>query len=198
MPSSDFRVKRSVTLASGCGCSRFVRSLEPLWQAPTSIAHSWSPQNLALRSVMVAGLVSTAALAESLRLEPPPVLADKKRNCLDSKDYDLRIESCSAMIEHNPKDVVAYQNRGDAYGLKGEIDRAISDYTKAIEINPNYAPAYNGRGRAYTSKGDYLRAVADVTKAGELTRREPKRMGVAHKKPAEESWWTWVKSKVSK
>ena len=50
------------------------------------------------------------------------------------------------MIQRNPKDVVAYHNRGDAYGLKGDIDRAISDYTKAIELNPNYAPAYNSRG----------------------------------------------------
>ena len=75
------------------------------------------------------------------------------------------------MIRRNPKDVVAYHNRGDAYGLKGDIDRAISDYTKAIELNPNYAPAYNSRARAYTRKGDYVRAVDDVTKAGELTRK---------------------------
>ena len=74
------------------------------------------------------------------------------------------------MIERNPKDVVPYHNRGDAYGLKGDVDRAISDYTKAMVFNPNYAPAYNSRGRAYASKGDYVRAVDDVTKAGELAR----------------------------
>jgi tetratricopeptide (TPR) repeat protein len=101
-------------------------------------------------------LVSTAAWA------------DHKGDCLDGKDHDLRIRGCSAMIQRNPKDVLAYQNRGDAYGLKGEVDRAISDYTKAIELDPNYAPAYTNRGRAYTSKGDYTRAVADVTKASEL------------------------------
>jgi tetratricopeptide (TPR) repeat protein len=112
-----------------------------------------------LRLVMAAGLVlvSTAALA------------DNKSDCLDSKDHDLQIKSCSAMIQQNPMDVVAYHNRGDAYGLKGDFDHAIADYTKAIEINPNYAPAYNSRGRAYTSKGDYVHAVADVTRAGELT-----------------------------
>jgi tetratricopeptide (TPR) repeat protein len=117
-----------------------------------------------LRSVVAASLVlvSTAALADS------------KIDCLDSKDHDLRIQGCSAMIQHNPKDVIAYHNRGDAYGLKGDLDRAISDYTKAIELNPNFAPAYNGRGRAYTSKGDYIHAVADVTKAGELIPKVPK------------------------
>jgi tetratricopeptide (TPR) repeat protein len=111
-----------------------------------------------LRSVMAAGLVlaSTAALA------------DNRTDCMNNKDHDLRIKSCSAMIQQNPMDVVAYHNRGDAYGLKGDFDHAIADYTKAIEINPNYAPAYNGRGRAYTSKGDYAHAVADVTRATEL------------------------------
>ena len=99
------------------------------------------------------------------------------------------------MIEHNPKDVVAYHNRGEAYGLKGDIDRAISDYTKAIELNPNYVPAYNSRGRAYTRNGDYMRAVADVTKAGELTSKERKQKGAANKKPAEESWWVWAMRK---
>jgi tetratricopeptide (TPR) repeat protein len=197
MPSYDFRVKRGGRLASGCRHLPFVRSLQPLRQAATSIKHSWCPQHLVLGSVVVAGLVSTAALAESLRLEPQPALADKKRNCLDSKDHDLRIESCSAMIQHNPKDVVAHHNRGDAYGLKGEIDRAISDYTVAIVLNPNYAPAYNSRGRAYTSKGDYLRAVADVTKARELIGKEHKRKGTANKKPAEESWWAWAIRKLT-
>jgi tetratricopeptide (TPR) repeat protein len=110
-------------------------------------------------------------VAASLILASATALADDKSDCLDSKDHDLRIKGCSAMIERNPKDVVAYHNRGDAHGLKGEVDQAISDYTKAIVLNPNYAPAYNSRGRAYVSKGDYVRAVDDVTKAGELARK---------------------------
>jgi tetratricopeptide (TPR) repeat protein len=103
------------------------------------------------------------------------------------------------MIQRNPKDVVVYHNRGDAYGLKGDIDRAIADYTKAIELNPTYAPAYNSRGHAYTRKGDYIRAVADVTKAGELTRkvRPGQHKGAAYQKPSEVSWWAWVKSKLT-
>src|SRR5262249_41880217 len=115
--------------------------------------------NTMLRIVLAAGLV----------LVSTAVLADNKSDCLDSKDHEQRIKGCSAIIQHNPKDVIAYHNRGDAYGLKGDFDHAIADYTKAIEINPNYAPAYNGRGRAYTSKGDYVHAVADVTRASELT-----------------------------
>jgi tetratricopeptide (TPR) repeat protein len=93
---------------------------------------------------------------------------DSKSDCLDNKNHDLRIKGCTAIIKLNPKDAIAYHNRGEAFSLKGDVDRAIADYNKAIEFNPSYAPAYNSRGRAYTSKGDYVHAVADVTKAGEL------------------------------
>jgi hypothetical protein len=121
--------------------------------------------------------------AASLVLVSTVALADDKSDCLDSKDHELRIKSCSAMIERNPKDVVAYHNRGEAYELKGEVDRAISDYTKAIVSDPNFAPAYNGRGRTYVSKGDYVRAVDDVTRAGELSRKMQARPAVVEEAP---------------
>src|SRR5262245_60474368 len=85
-------------------------------------------------------------------------LADDNGACLDSKDHGRRIKRCSVMSERNPHDVVGYYSRGEAYALKGEVDRAIADYANAIVSDPNYAPAYNGRGRAYVSKGDYVRA----------------------------------------
>ena len=201
MPSYDFRVKRDVTLASGCRRSHFARSLESLRQTPLAIGHTWPGRRLVLRSAVAAGLwlLPGAGLAESRRLEAEAALADKS-DCLNSEDHELRILGCKAMIRRNPKDAVAYHNRGDAYGLKGDIDSAISDYTKAIELNPNYAAAYNSRGRAYTRKGDYVRAVDDVTKAGELTRklrpRAPgKQKGAANLEPLE-AGWAWIKSKL--
>ena len=214
MPSYDFCVKRSVTLASGCRRPPFARSLELLWQTPPAIGHTWPGKHLVLRSAVAAGLwlvptaglaeslwlQSTAALAESRRSESEAALADKS-DCLDSEDHELRILGCAAMIRRNPKDVIAYHNRGDAYGLKGDIDRAISDYTKAIELNPNYAPAYNSRARAYTRKGDYVRAVDDATKAGELTRklrpRAPRKQKADANQEPLEAGWAWIKSKLA-
>ena len=55
-----------------------------------------------------------------------------------------------------------------AYGLAGDTDSAIADYTKVIQMAPDNASAYDNRGRAYASKGDYTHAVEDVTKAHEL------------------------------
>jgi len=202
MRSYDLRVRRGVTLASGCRRSPFARSLESRWQTPPAIAHTWPGKHLVLHTAVAVGLwlVPTAGLAESLWLQSTAASADKS-DCLNSKDHDLRILGCAAMIQRNPNDVVAYHNRGDAYGLKGDIDRAISDYTKAIELNPNYAPAYNSRGRAYTRKGDYIRAVDDVTKAGDLTRkvrqRDPGKQKGATSQEALEAWWAWIKSKLA-
>ena len=52
-----------------------------------------------------------------------------------------------------------------AYGVKGDDDRAIVDFTKAIELKPNYADAYYSRGVAYKNKNNPDRATADFHKA---------------------------------
>jgi Flp pilus assembly protein TadD len=62
----------------------------------------------------------------------------------------------------NPK---FYNNRGIAYGEKGQYDQAISDFNKAIEINPAYGKAYTNRGIVYRLKGQYDRAISDFNKA---------------------------------
>ena len=53
---------------------------------------------------------------------------------------DNDIALCKA-IEINPHGADIYNNRGIAYRTKGEVDRAIADYSKAIEINPRYSNA---------------------------------------------------------
>ena len=108
------------------------------------------------------------AMSAMLTMLPTTAFADDSRDCLDNKDHDLRIKACSVVIEGDTRNAIAYHNRGVSYQFKGDLDRAITDYSKAIELNPNYAPAYDSRGRAYARKGDYTRAVADVTKANEL------------------------------
>ncbi|GHT91375.1 hypothetical protein FACS1894140_1870 [Spirochaetia bacterium] len=50
----------------------------------------------------------------------------------------------------------------DAKGSdKGDIDKAIEEYTQAISIDPNDADAYLNRGNAYYDKGDYDRVITD-------------------------------------
>jgi tetratricopeptide (TPR) repeat protein len=107
-------------------------------------------------TLAMVGLASTA------------VLANDQSDCLQQSDPQLRLKSCSQLIHQDQRDAAAYQNRAVAYGLLGDLDHAIADYTKAIEIKPNNATAYESRGRLYASKGDYTSAIADAQKASEL------------------------------
>jgi Flp pilus assembly protein TadD len=38
------------------------------------------------------------------------------------------------LLKLNPTDPLAYNNHGGAHHKKGDIDRAIADYTKAIQL----------------------------------------------------------------
>ena len=52
---------------------------------------------------------------------------------------------------------------------KGDLDKAIADYTEAIRLDAKHALAYNNRGRAYWSNNNYDKAIADYTEAIQLT-----------------------------
>ncbi len=108
-----------------------------------------------------------------LALSATGACADRYSDCNQSADPDRRIRGCTQVIERGKRESredrsFAYTNRGNAYDDKGEVDRAIADYTKAIALNPKYALAYNNRGIAYDEKGDKEQAIADYRKALEI------------------------------
>jgi tetratricopeptide (TPR) repeat protein len=61
-----------------------------------------------------------------------------------------------------------HHNRGSAYYGKGDVDRAIADYSETIRLDPKSALAYNDRGGAYFDKGALDRAIADFNEAIKL------------------------------
>ena len=85
---------------------------------------------------------------------------------------DQRIDGCSAVIkagsEKGEKLAEAFNNRGIAYRLKGDHERAIADYSQAIKLNAKFAAAHNNRGVAYDHRGEYDRAIADYDQALKL------------------------------
>jgi tetratricopeptide (TPR) repeat protein len=96
------------------------------------------------------------------------LLAGDEQDCFQGQEPALRIKGCSQVIQRAPNDPAGYHNRAVAYGLAGDLDNAIADYTKVIEMAPDNASAYDNRGRTYASKGDQTHAAEDRAKAREL------------------------------
>jgi tetratricopeptide (TPR) repeat protein len=88
------------------------------------------------------------------------------------KMYKKAVSDFTKVIDLNPTDVAAYNNRGLAYA-RGAIDynKALGDFNKAIEIDPEFAEAYDNRGIAFMKKSDNKkRACGDWKRACDLKR----------------------------
>jgi lipoprotein NlpI len=102
-----------------------------------------------------------------------PAIADQ---CDDLREPEPRIVACTQSIKSGKwkgnNQAINYGNRGKAYMVKGDNDRAIADYNQAISINPRNATFYNNRGIAYRNKGDFDRAIADYSQAIRLNPKD--------------------------
>jgi tetratricopeptide (TPR) repeat protein len=55
--------------------------------------------------------------------------------------------ACSSRAEGESKDAQAYVNQGIEYGKKGDLDRAIADYTRALQLDTqNWRAQYKKAG----------------------------------------------------
>ncbi len=82
---------------------------------------------------------------------------------------DKAIADCDAAI-HCKGQAAFFCDRAYAYQKKGNLEKAIADYTIAIRIRPDDALTYCQRGLVYESAGDYERALVDYAEA---IRRDP-------------------------
>ncbi len=104
---------------------------------------------------------------QSARAGPAP----QWRLCTGKPDveWDRQITACTSLIESGkesrPDQAVAHHNRGLAYAVKGDLDRAIADFSEAIRLDPKDVWSYHNRGLAYAAKGDFDRAIADYSEA---------------------------------
>jgi tetratricopeptide (TPR) repeat protein len=80
-------------------------------------------------------------------------------------DYDRAIRYHDQAISLDPKNGLAFNNRGFAYGRIGDFDRAIRDYEHAIRLNPEAALPFFNRGELYAKRGNFDRAIQDYDKA---------------------------------
>jgi len=69
------------------------------------------------------------------------------------KDPDGAIQDYCRAVELNPRDAVAYNNRGLIYHDRNEMDKALADYSQAISIDAANPIFFENRALVYMSKG---------------------------------------------
>ncbi len=84
------------------------------------------------------------------------------------KHFDEAIAAYSRAIELKPKNAGYYNDRGVAYGEKGDPELAINDFNTSIQYNPDNAETYYNRGVAYDMKNDVEHAFKNYTKTIQL------------------------------
>ena len=103
-----------------------------------------------------------------LELEPQNAIAYNQRGnayrqmeqyALCINDYTQAIQYAASPAER----ATYYANRGAAYALQGDIQRALDDFGQAIAQNPDFARAYESRAALYAQLGNYAQAIADYT-----------------------------------
>ncbi|MFY0601481.1 MAG: tetratricopeptide repeat protein [Cyclobacteriaceae bacterium] len=86
----------------------------------------------------------------------------------NSKDLDEQIYYYTKVLDIDPKEFSAYNNRARAYFRLGYFDLAINDLTKVIEYWPDFSTAYSNRALCYSRKNETDFALKDNNKAIDL------------------------------
>lgn len=95
--------------------------------------------------------------------------ADMETECNWSNDPQSTIASCSALLgQRDAAKPWMYFNRGLAYKMRGEPEKALADYSKAIELDPAFGAAYTNRGNVRLLLNDLKGAMADFRRAIQL------------------------------
>ena len=108
------------------------------------------------------------------RQQAPAAVANSQGDlgACSAGDPDRSIAGCTRIIEDRAKGMAdrrqAHLERGMAYARRGELDRAISDFTESIRLDPANAAAFYNRSLAYRAKGEHDRARADCAQASGL------------------------------
>src|SRR5262249_54772335 len=123
------------------------------------------------KSIVLLIVLAVSGCAEGGR-DAAEEVANLLADGLESADP---IQACSEAIAREPLDLGAYRQRGDAYAVRGEHDKAIADYSRVLQLAPDAVTYYN-RGVQYSMRGLDEQALADY---GEAIRLDP-RHAAAH------------------
>ncbi|HEY0910304.1 MAG TPA: tetratricopeptide repeat protein, partial [Bradyrhizobium sp.] len=92
------------------------------------------------------------------------------QDCGRVSDAARAIIGCSELLSRDhglsqQQRTFVLNNRGIAYALAGDREKALADFDEAIRTDPASVNAYSNRGIVYAGTGEVDRAIADFTAA---------------------------------
>jgi tetratricopeptide (TPR) repeat protein len=81
------------------------------------------------------------------------------------REYELAVQNCTQALRDGGDDAELYSNRGSAYLMLEEIDRAISDFDRPIQLEPDNAIRSYNRGTAFSRGQQQKMAIDDYSVA---------------------------------
>lgn len=70
--------------------------------------------------------------------------------------------------EYSPRSPFPHYNKGILYAEAGDLEAAVSEFSKAIELKNDFGEAYYNRGFVYYKQGNRKAGSADLSRAGQL------------------------------
>ncbi len=113
--------------------------------------------------------------ADKIKTAREPVAPEKKppkKPQPDNREFDKDLKKLDLSIKGNPNNGDAFYNRACLYISKGDLNRALKDYTEAIRINAESVDAYCNRGNTYYALKKYDLAIQDYMKALKIDPRD--------------------------
>jgi tetratricopeptide (TPR) repeat protein len=107
------------------------------------------------------------------RLDQNDRLGEKRK----SEEEKKLLKICNKAIYSNPKNPVAYFNRGNLNFKFGDYMNALKDYSRAIRLNPEYLHAYHCRAIVKEKLSYYNGAISDYNLILKIDSSD----GLAHK-----------------
>jgi tetratricopeptide (TPR) repeat protein len=86
---------------------------------------------------------------------------------------EVAVSGCTTLISTDPTNAGAFYNRGTAYMILKQYDKARDDFSEAIRLDPTMARAFARRCLArFNRKSDYVVAVPDCNEAIRLAPKD--------------------------
>src|SRR5262249_54064074 len=86
----------------------------------------------------------------------------------EGDDIDEVLAVYDRAIKLRPDYSWGYERGGDAFAKKGDVARAIEEYTTATQFDPRNRSAFVSRGILYANNGDQDRVIQDFDQATRL------------------------------